>query len=440
MARAVFAAALAVVAALTTGPAHLHACTCVVGGTACGSERSADAVFVGTVTSVELMTEPHVLTSRIVTLVVREPFKGVSSRVVEVGTGSGGGDCGFRFDVGSTYLVYAHRQQTTGLLTTGICSRTTHASRAPDLEWLRAQPAPDAPPGTLEGRVLRTRYQTAATRRPDEPMAGVQVRLMDTTRTWATTTSADGRYAFTVPQGPYQLHVDVPTGLYMETGPDAGGMPIRISDRDACRTFDIRTRPDGRVSGRLIDAQGRPVPYMSIDIAQRSMTEQPAYMFPEARVTTDAGGRFSFKRLPPEEYNVGFALRRYPGRAATSDDVAILLKANVPIDVGPEAHVAVGDVVVPAELAIHFITGRVVDAEGRPLAGASVTAETQGQGLGVASLPVPTDDAGQFQVSMLGGRRQVLIARQISEATGVPRRSEPLDPATVSGPVRLVIR
>ena len=47
-----------------------------------------------------------------------------------VDTGSGGGDCGFNFAVGSTYLVFAHRQPTKGRLSTGICSRTSLASWA----------------------------------------------------------------------------------------------------------------------------------------------------------------------------------------------------------------------------------------------------------------------------------------------------------------------
>jgi hypothetical protein len=48
---------------------------------------------------------------------------------VVVFTGSGGGDCGFPFRRGESYLVYASAN-TDGWLGTGICGRTAELSRA----------------------------------------------------------------------------------------------------------------------------------------------------------------------------------------------------------------------------------------------------------------------------------------------------------------------
>lgn len=46
-------------------------------------------------------------------------------------------DCGFYFQIGETYLVYAHQDKDTGLLRTGACSRTKRVSDAgEDLTYL----------------------------------------------------------------------------------------------------------------------------------------------------------------------------------------------------------------------------------------------------------------------------------------------------------------
>jgi hypothetical protein len=50
-------------------------------------------------------------------------------RTVEVWTGAGGGDCGFAFEEGKSYLVYAHRAAD-GTLSTDICTRTRQSDRA----------------------------------------------------------------------------------------------------------------------------------------------------------------------------------------------------------------------------------------------------------------------------------------------------------------------
>jgi hypothetical protein len=55
-------------------------------------------------------------------------------------TARGGGDCGYKFQVGKTYLVYAHCDPS-GTCYTGICSRTRAITdAAEDLRYLATQP------------------------------------------------------------------------------------------------------------------------------------------------------------------------------------------------------------------------------------------------------------------------------------------------------------
>lgn len=71
---------------------------------------------------------------------VREVLNGVGpgQQEVEIATGLGGGDCGFAFQVGADYVVYAYRNSE-GRLETGICSRTRLLSQAAeDVEYIRS--------------------------------------------------------------------------------------------------------------------------------------------------------------------------------------------------------------------------------------------------------------------------------------------------------------
>ena len=65
---------------------------------------------------------PHML----VTFEVLETFKGKTTSDVKLSTGMGGGDCGYPFEAGQTYVVYAHGVE--GDLGAGICSLTGPAS------------------------------------------------------------------------------------------------------------------------------------------------------------------------------------------------------------------------------------------------------------------------------------------------------------------------
>ena len=93
-----------------------------------------------------------------VTLEVSAVWKGPIARETVVFTGSGGGDCGYFFEPGKEYLVYATMPNggspqivPANSLTTGICSRTAPLDQAgADLAALGpGAPPTDAPLPTL---------------------------------------------------------------------------------------------------------------------------------------------------------------------------------------------------------------------------------------------------------------------------------------------------
>ena len=132
-------------------PAALLACSCISPETPQDAVKDAKAVFLGLVEKFEATGEPLVtrppqalddygLTTpygrdrQIVALFrILRTWKGPQQPSLAVLTGAGGGDCGYDFQVGEVYLVYAYRDNADGLAT-GICSRTKPAWKTQDVE------------------------------------------------------------------------------------------------------------------------------------------------------------------------------------------------------------------------------------------------------------------------------------------------------------------
>jgi len=136
---------VAMLGCLATSEARLSACDCVIAISPCVAFEDAEAVFVGQVVEINPVKTPpkgetvQPFYARRVSFKVTESLRGGVDDTLEVYTGSGGGDCGFGFSKGKSYLVYAHRASS-GRLSTGICSRTREATRGAqgEIKELRA--------------------------------------------------------------------------------------------------------------------------------------------------------------------------------------------------------------------------------------------------------------------------------------------------------------
>lgn len=94
-----------------------YACSCVMPGTPQEEMGNAEAVFSGKVLEIEESGYGYD-----VTLQVLEAWKGTDEATVQVHTGMGGGDCGFNFEEGREYVVYASSSE--GELEVYSCSLT----------------------------------------------------------------------------------------------------------------------------------------------------------------------------------------------------------------------------------------------------------------------------------------------------------------------------
>lgn len=121
------------------------ACTCIGESTVKNEIKETDAVFVGTIAESEEIRiydtlSPNTIIHRVemkYTMIVETIYKGRQfSDTAFIFTGSGGGDCGFNFQIGQKYIVYAGHLKTAdrfngevyidkkSAFQTNICTRT----------------------------------------------------------------------------------------------------------------------------------------------------------------------------------------------------------------------------------------------------------------------------------------------------------------------------
>jgi len=124
---------LAIVAVMTLASVDALACTCelpwpkrTLEQQVKRARKNSRAVFSGRVLRIDEVG--YMLK---VTLGVENSWKERLPKEVVLFTGRGGGDCGYRFEVGEDYLVYAYDSGGTAL-GTNICQRTTLMSGGAD--------------------------------------------------------------------------------------------------------------------------------------------------------------------------------------------------------------------------------------------------------------------------------------------------------------------
>jgi hypothetical protein len=270
---------------------------------ACSVYSTTEDLFVGQVIEIANREKPEAepthlfnFSPLLVRFRVQERFRGATDSVVEVSTGRGGGDCGYPFKVGDIYLVYASRNKDNGILYTGICSRTRPLEKAgEDMDFLRS--LPNQPPGaTIFGTVTLQEESSKGWQRT--PMAGVGVSISGPTTA----------KAITDPNGGYKFHSLSP-GDYdvsFALAESYTGHPSKVSVADkACAQVDEYPRQAGEISGRVLDADGKPVANVVVDLRydskHRESWERPQLDFKQ----TDQDGHYKFQELSPGTYVAG---------------------------------------------------------------------------------------------------------------------------------------
>lgn len=300
--------ALVALSFLLLTPSVAAACSCG-GGAArpCAAYWEARSVFTGVVTRV---TDSGVrggrgesvrpFNYRLVRFKVLSWFRGPRRRAAEVLTGPGGAECGYRFVPGRRYLVYAE-EGADGRLYTSACTATKPLAEAgDDLSFIRG--LADAPPlAAVYGNVNYSGRDFKDSSFRPEPAEGLRVLVEGGGQRRETLTDARGDFAFEgLPPGSYSLRPLYPEHARGYVDPT----PFELRARQ-CREVGYLPWWDGRIVGRVVDADGRPLAGLRVWLISPELdVSVRANLMHSMWVMTNAGGSFELTNVPRGRYQL----------------------------------------------------------------------------------------------------------------------------------------
>lgn len=402
----------------------------------CEAYWNSSAVFLGTVnnsTTTTVKQGEFNDARRVFRFTVDTAFRGVAGREVEVVTGFGDADCGYGFQLGRQYLVYAHRNDAK-VLSTSICSRTRPASEATDdLAYFRE--LSKAPPeGTIFGEVKLNRRQETAGHEP-APMKGVRILIGAADKSYEAITDEKGKYEVSgVTGGTYRVKVELPAGTNIHNSE----REVTVAAR-GCAQATFWLEPDTRVTGRVMDAQGLPASDVLMELVpvKDDQTGFPSY------VRTGTDGRYEMKLVHPGRYLLGvriagsagsthvpFPQTYYPGVSDRSGATIVSISEG--------QHFEADDLILPPRLIERQLNGIVRDSSGKAVRGATVwLKDTQYIN---ADMPYrkETDAEGRFSFLVYEGMKYSLNAN-LDEVGRARRQSDSVDLIVSANPEPLTL-
>ena len=392
-----------------------YACSCREKASACEGYGGSEAVFVGMVVEgkrVERMSEMIAAGTDALAFkfAVSRAFVGAKKGdVITVHTGFGFGDCGFPFQAGEEYIVYAYANK--GKLRTGICSRTTHISRAADdlkeLDMVARNSG-----AKVSGSV--TRYERSSMLgEPFLPFANHIIRLIRSSdsKTFETRTKPDGKYEFAnLPGGRYRI------GSFLDIGWELDDYETEefLLNKHGCATRDMSIENDMSAKVIVLDPEGNPVPSVWVEWVPVGVNTRPNRYWEETGVTNPEGQSYEFD-IPPGTYTVSINYFHAPDKDAPfpttfSPGVGDRAIARI-VEIKPGSKI--GDIMirVPWRLEFASVTGTVVWPDGKPASGVEVGLTDLIAG-GICVNGCGTTDAqGQFRLSGYAGREYKIWVR-----------------------------
>src|SRR5262245_35771043 len=424
------------------------ACSCQYGGASpCQEYWSTDVVFTGTVVGsakITITEGDYKFDQRLVRFEVAQIFRGEQMAKAEIVTGWGGGDCGYSFKDGETYLVYAGRNKQDQRLYTSICTRTRPISQAAeDLDYIRNLPNMDAG-GVIFGKINKHNYKAKEGEAFSMPVSSANLIIEGESSRIEARTDEQGGYRITgLAPGAYTVKFKVPNGM-TSNGVSGGAMVEKKAEvvERGCQQVDFDFVSDTRVSGRVIDAIGQAMTGLSLQMRGAPSDIRNINTFLSAK--TNAEGRFEFETVPPGDYLLGFRIlgasdgempyprTYYPGVAFKSQAGVISVKEG--------EHRSDILLRLPPPLSEYNVQGFVVWSDGRPAPGEYIYLSLLEEGETSGTKTLQADERGHFTLKVFEGLYYKVSAYQ-RNASGAAPQSEWVDvPKTPDAkPIKLVL-
>lgn len=289
------------------------------------TDRS-DAVFEGSVKRIELKSalmdakvgglvpanlEDQEFINR-VTFDLSHSYKGVVQKDVELTTGVGGGDCGFDFESGKQYLVFAFAD-TSGHLSTGICSGTGLLEDSQsELSYLRGEkvisetPKQNAsvPPTKFCGHIAARGINLS-----DSQVFLIRVGNKSPIPSEEAEIAPDGSFCFVGARpGKYYMAFisrdeDSPTSFVLFPGAanSSDSRPIELKSEQVHSDLKVvvEPQPTFSVSGNILIPKNSALP---TECKVFLLNADPLSFLVSYSVDVDPSGSFEFRRVLPGRY------------------------------------------------------------------------------------------------------------------------------------------
>lgn len=400
----------------------------------CTAYESNAAIFTGVVVSIAHVPvgstgRPPDYQETVTRMWVEEAFRGVNGSIVELVTSL----CGYPFEFGQRYLVYAERDSQ-GRFAAVVCGGTTPLADAdgpPDLAYLRGRTAGDhgmRAYGSVLSRVQRDPRESSR----DVPLEGIAVTLETTdTPPLTTVTDGDGRYEFRdVPIGSHRVRARAPDGmreLFHRAALREHFGQIYDSEGLRCSAQVFTYTTQGAILGRLVGHDGR-VPFQQyLQLVPLASDDRPLAVTPLGVHADRRTGRYEFDAVPPGRYllkitpewrsdaaDPPYLVSYFPGVERPEQSTVITVREQQ-ILINPNFRLRRP----PAE---RWFAGRVFDWNGKPAAGAHVVLRELSERPRNREHYVTTDSTGTFRLKGYEGEQYSIEASSTAEPGTMPPR------------------
>ena len=200
---------------------------------------------------------------------------------------------------------------------------------------------------------------------------------------YTATTEADGLFHFTnVQPGTYSLRAERPgylAGTYGSRRQYSAGMPLKVSAGQTMSALVIPLYPLITLTGRVLDADGDPVPQVYVMMLREAYQRGRKQFFGMSGVMTDANGEFKLSNFAPGRYYLHTRMMRFNGSTTetrTADGKVNPFEEDYVSTFYPSAHevdsatpIEVTASTAPAPTDIHLLKSRVYKVSGKLLNG-----------------------------------------------------------------------